>query len=171
MTFVPSPTAAAYLQCVGFFILWEFLTRARLSAAPSPVLFQVWRMHRFEEAFHRTWTLSPRQRARMFKYWIQCVNLLLQILLRVLKLRPMTSPTKANRPLVRKKLSPARSQDRSLQSRTKQPPPRIFVRTCEIPWQLAYARAHLRNKRGYLYLSWRDGKKIRTYYLGKAPNS
>lgn len=32
-----------------------------------------------------------------------------------------------------------------------------------------YARAHLRNKRGYVYLCWREGERVKNYYLGKAP--
>ncbi len=30
-------------------------------------------------------------------------------------------------------------------------------------------RAHLRNKGGYVYLCWREGERVRNYYLGKAP--
>jgi hypothetical protein len=48
-------------------------------------------------------------------------------------------------------------------------PPSIFVaKNCGGPGQL-YARAHLRNKRGYVYLTWRDGDRVRAYYLGKTP--
>lgn len=36
-------------------------------------------------------------------------------------------------------------------------------------WQRV--KAQLRNKRGYIYLCWRDGKTVRTFYLGKAPRS
>ncbi len=32
-------------------------------------------------------------------------------------------------------------------------------------------RAHLRNKKGYVYLRWREGKRVRTFYLGKAPRT
>jgi hypothetical protein len=51
--------------------------------------------------------------------------------------------------------------------------PDIYVK-CIDPvhsWRDPYARAHLRNKRGYVYLSWRDGGTVRTFYLGKAPRS
>lgn len=34
-----------------------------------------------------------------------------------------------------------------------------------------YVSAHLRNKRGYLELCWRDGKRVKTVHLGKAANS
>ena len=49
--------------------------------------------------------------------------------------------------------------------------PEIFVRCADRshPWRNPYARAHLRNKRGYVYLSWRDGGQVRTFYLGRAP--
>ena len=49
--------------------------------------------------------------------------------------------------------------------------PEIFVKAIdrEHPWRDPYARAHLRNRKGYVYLTWRDGAKVRTFYLGKAP--
>lgn len=31
------------------------------------------------------------------------------------------------------------------------------------------ARAHLKYQRGYVSLKWRDGEKVCTFYLGKAP--
>jgi len=37
------------------------------------------------------------------------------------------------------------------------------------PWRDHYARAHLRNRNGYVYLTWRDGERVRSFYLGKAP--
>lgn len=50
-------------------------------------------------------------------------------------------------------------------------PPEIYVhwRDPERPWRSPYARAHLRNKKGYVYLTWREGERVRTFYLGKAP--
>src|SRR5574340_729038 len=50
-------------------------------------------------------------------------------------------------------------------------PPEIFVKCLdrERPWRDPYARAHLRNRNGYVYLTWRDGEKVRGFYLGKAP--
>jgi hypothetical protein len=39
----------------------------------------------------------------------------------------------------------------------------------EHPWRDPYARAHLRNRKGYVYLTWRDGQRVRSFYLGKAP--
>lgn len=52
-------------------------------------------------------------------------------------------------------------------------PPKIFV---EVPSKSLYggpqhARAHLRNKRGYVYLCWREGLWVKNFYLGKAPRS
>lgn len=32
-----------------------------------------------------------------------------------------------------------------------------------------WARAHLRYKGGYVYLQWRDGGRVRSFYIGKAP--
>jgi hypothetical protein len=50
-------------------------------------------------------------------------------------------------------------------------PPEIFVKCLdrEHPWRDPYARAHLRNRNGYVYLTWRDGQRVRSFYLGKAP--
>jgi hypothetical protein len=50
-------------------------------------------------------------------------------------------------------------------------PPEIFVKCVdrEHPWRDPYARAHLRNRKGYVYLTWRDGQRVRSFYLGKAP--
>lgn len=52
------------------------------------------------------------------------------------------------------------------------PMPAIFVRVEGKSWyKSTYARAHLRNKKGYVYLVWRDGDRVRELYLGKAPRS
>ncbi len=50
-------------------------------------------------------------------------------------------------------------------------PPEIFVKCVDRqhPWRDPYARAHLRNRSGYAYLTWRDGERVRSFYLGKAP--
>lgn len=46
----------------------------------------------------------------------------------------------------------------------------IYVRCVnKAEWRWQYSKAHLRNRRGYVYLCWRDGEEFRTYYLGKAP--
>jgi len=49
------------------------------------------------------------------------------------------------------------------------PPPKIGVL---IPGRHGgfgqWAESHLQNKRGYLWLRWREGKRVRSYYLGKA---
>jgi len=52
--------------------------------------------------------------------------------------------------------------------RTKLSVPQIFVATKPGPYGPRYAHAHLRNRRGYVYLTWRDGDRVRTFYLGKA---
>lgn len=83
--------------------------------------------------------------------------------------RCMTSPT--NRSIGsrgRKTLKKSSSRPPG-KCRTKRAPPLIYVRTSCFESLQAFARAHLRNKRGYLYLTWRDGAKVRTFYLGKAP--
>lgn len=54
-------------------------------------------------------------------------------------------------------------------SRTS-PPPEIFVKSVQHDtWHAPFCRAHLRNKKGYIYLQWRDGERVRSLYLGKAP--
>ena len=51
--------------------------------------------------------------------------------------------------------------------RVKADIPEIFVRVRE-GWRSSYARASIRIKAGrYLYLVWRDGGRIRNFYLGK----
>lgn len=48
--------------------------------------------------------------------------------------------------------------------------PDLFVRLSpEHPWDGPHlAKAHLRNKRGYVYLVWRDGSHVHEFYIGKA---
>lgn len=115
------------------------------------------------------------KRKGMFHVFVRFItdvcHLVLEIRNFVIKLRSMTSPTKrlgASRRRATKKLPSYRSIARR---RVKPKPPEIFVRSLGLWGMQDYARAHLRNKDGYLYLSWRDGKKIRTHYLGKAPQS
>jgi len=52
-------------------------------------------------------------------------------------------------------------------------PPTIYVyeRDPQHSWRDPFIKAHLRNKLGYVYLCWRSGKRVRTFYLGKAPRS
>jgi len=89
----------------------------------------------------------------------------------VLKTLSMTSPTNlaavSGGRKTRKKPPRAIAKDR----RTKRLRPRIYVLVGTQSIYPRYALAHLRNKRGYIYLSWRDGKKIRTFYLGKTPRT
>jgi hypothetical protein len=55
-------------------------------------------------------------------------------------------------------------------ARRVSPPPVIYVATKPESYYLKdLSRAHLRNKRGYVYLAWRDGDRVRNFYLGKAP--
>jgi hypothetical protein len=55
---------------------------------------------------------------------------------------------------------------------------RELVRTCLKPLEVQapppysykkMVKSHLRNRRGYLYLCWRDKGTVRNFYLGKAP--
>jgi hypothetical protein len=52
-------------------------------------------------------------------------------------------------------------------------PPQIFVRGKTGRGYGGYCmiKAHLRNKRGYVYLCWRENDTVRNFYLGKAPRS
>ncbi len=51
--------------------------------------------------------------------------------------------------------------------RVKSDPPQIFVLTMEEA-EPRYARASIRIKAGqYCYLMWRDGERVRNFYLGK----
>ena len=100
----------------------------------------------------------------MFDIWLAVLKLI-EIVLRIYRMiSPTNLPADSRRRKTQKKRSP-RSQG---PSRAKQPPPAIYVKTDPGKWHASYSLAHLRNKGGYLYLSWRDGTKIRTHYLGKA---
>jgi hypothetical protein len=54
-------------------------------------------------------------------------------------------------------------------SKAKLAPPEIYVKCVQEFSADHYALAHLRNKQGYVYLSWREGNRVRSFYLGKAP--
>jgi hypothetical protein len=55
--------------------------------------------------------------------------------------------------------------------RATPPKPEIFVRIAGSRWR-GYARASIRVKAGqYNYLVWRDGDRIRNFYLGKRRKS
>jgi hypothetical protein len=55
--------------------------------------------------------------------------------------------------------------------RVKVEAPEIFVRTGE-GYRASYAHASLRIKSGkYVYLVWRDGGRIRNFYLGRKRDS
>jgi hypothetical protein len=53
------------------------------------------------------------------------------------------------------------------ESRGKYAPPEIYVLVRAEDGIAKYSRAHLRIKRGYHELCWRDGDKVRTYHLPK----
>lgn len=81
----------------------------------------------------------------------------------------MAYPTRRRRPMPPAKRKSTRKKSAIVESRVK-PPPEIYVRVeGRESWRLCYARAHLRNRKGYVYLSWRDGERVRELYLGKAP--
>lgn len=81
------------------------------------------------------------------------------------------------------KLSPTRKRGRALPRKTRKTrrarpkpqsratPPNIYVEVPGGSYQFGrgMAHAHLRNKRGYVYLCWREGDRVRNFYLGKAP--
>lgn len=55
--------------------------------------------------------------------------------------------------------------------RVKAEIPDIYVKTSDT-WRGSYAQAKIRVKSGkYLYLQWRDGDRIRSFYLGQKRNS
>ena len=57
------------------------------------------------------------------------------------------------------------------ESRPKAEIPEIFVKTTDA-MRSEYARAHIRVKGGkYLYLAWKDGDRVRNFYLGQKRNS
>lgn len=58
-----------------------------------------------------------------------------------------------------------------LRRRVKPEAPEIFVRVGD-GYKTTYAHASIRVKSGqYLYLVWRDGGRIRNFYLGKKRKS
>jgi hypothetical protein len=57
------------------------------------------------------------------------------------------------------------------EGRPKAEIPEIFVKTTNA-MRAEYARAHIRIKGGkYLYLAWKDGDRVRNFYLGQKRNS
>jgi hypothetical protein len=78
--------------------------------------------------------------------------------------KPSDRKTSANG--ISKKQSSGRKK-----SRTSQPVPEIYVRIIGPGMYPVMARAYLRNNKGYLLLQWRDGERVRSYYLGKARKS
>ncbi len=75
-----------------------------------------------------------------------------------------------------RKTSPTRG-DHQVKDRFRDPvdrraKPDIWVRSLvETRWgsDSQFHHATLRNKAGYLYLQWRAGDRVHSYYLGKAP--
>jgi len=52
-------------------------------------------------------------------------------------------------------------------SRGRWKPEFFALRSMPGPYGRIYARVHLRNKHGDMYLCWNDGGKIRTFYVGR----
>lgn len=77
-------------------------------------------------------------------------------------------PRKTDSPTRNKENSSSKKQLRAPR-RSKPAPPLIFIERSVNGYRHHMSRAHLRNKRGYVYLCWREGKRVRTFYLGKAP--
>jgi hypothetical protein len=107
----------------------------------------------------------------MFEIWFAVLKLV-ETMVRIYRMVYPTNQSADSRGRkTRKKSSPAIAKA----PRAKPAPPEIYVRTSLRTFTYGHARtyalAHLRNKGGYLYLSWRDGGKIRTHYLGKAPKA
>src|SRR6266403_2122650 len=67
--------------------------------------------------------------------------------------------------------TPAKKHPQRSIDKRRASPLEIFVKCTdrEHPWRDPYARAHLRNRNGYVYLTWRDGSRVRSFYFGKAP--
>ncbi len=83
----------------------------------------------------------------------------------------MSYPTKRGAGVRRKKPARVDAQLAIAESRARPEAPELYVRDASLPFSRRYCKAHLRNKGGYLYLAWRAGKKIRDFYLGKAPRN
>lgn len=67
--------------------------------------------------------------------------------------------------------APASKKNGRLRSpgRSRAKIPEIFVKEEQASGfrPIGFARAHLRNRNGYVYLTWRDGARVRSFYLGK----
>jgi hypothetical protein len=70
----------------------------------------------------------------------------------------------------RQKRSSAKRNGGRANKQRKKPsiPPVIFVCSKQEARERRLHRAHLRYRDGYLYLSWREGKRVRTHYFGRA---
>jgi hypothetical protein len=70
-----------------------------------------------------------------------------------------------------KKRTRSRSGRRAIarKSKAKLAPPEIYVRYKRADGFFRDCLCHLRNKGGYVYLSWREDDRVRSFYLGKAP--
>lgn len=81
----------------------------------------------------------------------------------------MPYPTKRRRAPRRQKTA-GDGRQATIAERRVNPPPQIYVRVeGSHSWRESYARAHLRIRKGYVYLAWRDGGRVREFYIGKAP--
>lgn len=53
------------------------------------------------------------------------------------------------------------------ESRVKLNPEIFVMRVHRGRYDKLYARAHLRNKKGDVFLCWKDGNRVRNFYLGR----
>lgn len=83
----------------------------------------------------------------------------------------MSSPT--NRKILSRSQKRLRCGETAIAGarRPKAEAPEMYVKTRGSELFPRYHRAHLRNRGGYLYLGWREGARVRTWYLGKAAKS
>ena|ERR1700732_3534948 len=114
--------------------------------------------------FYLTWSrVAQEEIGRMLEFTFG----VLKLIETVIRIIGMVYPTIAAAFSRGRKTRKSRSRAIASPRRTKVRWPRIYVQVATDTVYPRYALAHLRNKKGYLYLSWRDGKKIRTRYLGK----
>jgi hypothetical protein len=83
--------------------------------------------------------------------------------------RAAVSPTRSARSSNSRKPRAKRSRPSIAKCRSTSLNPEIYVHGEGAFGTVEFRRAHLRNKRGYVYLCWRDGDRVRNFYLGKAP--
>jgi hypothetical protein len=67
----------------------------------------------------------------------------------------------------------SRKSSSAIATAAREKPPTIFVAIPQADsWRpFRYVPARWRIKRGYVHLQWREGKKVKTWYIGKAKRS